>query len=344
MEQQAEAVGLRFEADLANTILDDVAGEPGAMPLLQHALLELWKRRHGRWLRAEEYRNLGGVRQAIARTADAIYDQATQRRAAPHPRHLPAPDAARRGYVGRSRNAATPVAACPSPTWCRRRRPRADPAAGQGVGRRPPGGDERQRRQRPAGGGGGARSADSPLAAAGGLAERGSGRPAPAPEPEPGRAPMGCCGPGRGPTAALERPPGRGASVGPPRRPGLERPGAGLPGRGGSAAGSGGGGEGGPVHRRELEHGRKSWPRSSACGPRRGEQAPADCGRLLMVAGLAVVAVLFLIAAMASWPSNTDTMQISRANKRRPFSCLAVGHPGRGSDVARAGAFCDGQR
>ena len=35
MEQQARAVGLRFEADLANTLLDDVAGEPGAMPLLQ---------------------------------------------------------------------------------------------------------------------------------------------------------------------------------------------------------------------------------------------------------------------------------------------------------------------
>ncbi len=75
MEQQARVVGLRFETDLSNTILDDVAGEPGAMPLLQHALLELWKRRHGRWLRADEYRNLGGVHQAIARTADSIYHE-----------------------------------------------------------------------------------------------------------------------------------------------------------------------------------------------------------------------------------------------------------------------------
>jgi len=75
MEQQARVVGLRFEADLSNTILDDVSGEPGAMPLLQHALLELWKRRHGRWLRADEYRALGGVQQAIARTADSIYNK-----------------------------------------------------------------------------------------------------------------------------------------------------------------------------------------------------------------------------------------------------------------------------
>ena len=75
MELQASKVGLRFEADLSHTILNDVQGEPGAMPLLQHALLELWKRRHGRWLQAEEYRAIGGVQQAMARTADDLYEQ-----------------------------------------------------------------------------------------------------------------------------------------------------------------------------------------------------------------------------------------------------------------------------
>ena len=85
MEQQAAAVGLRFEADLSNTILDAVEGEPGAMPLLQHLLLEMWNRRHGRWLRASEYRALGEIQQAIAHTADGIYaawspaEQATMR-------------------------------------------------------------------------------------------------------------------------------------------------------------------------------------------------------------------------------------------------------------------------
>jgi WD40 repeat protein len=43
------------------------------MPLLQHALRELWKRRHGRWLRAAEYRAIGGVKRAIAETAEAVY-------------------------------------------------------------------------------------------------------------------------------------------------------------------------------------------------------------------------------------------------------------------------------
>ena len=68
-------MGLRFEADLSNTILDEVEGEPGAMPLLQHLLLELWKRRHGRWLLRSEYRAIGGIQQAIARTADRIYGE-----------------------------------------------------------------------------------------------------------------------------------------------------------------------------------------------------------------------------------------------------------------------------
>jgi WD40 repeat protein len=74
MEMQAAKVGLRFEAGLSNTILDDVQGEPGAMPLLQHALLEMWKRRHGRWLRTQEYEAIGGVKMAIAQTADDVYN------------------------------------------------------------------------------------------------------------------------------------------------------------------------------------------------------------------------------------------------------------------------------
>lgn len=79
MEQQAAAAGLRFEADVSRRVLDDVEGEPGAMPLLQHALRELWSRRHGAWLRADEYDAMGGIRQAIARTADCFYEQRDDR-------------------------------------------------------------------------------------------------------------------------------------------------------------------------------------------------------------------------------------------------------------------------
>ena len=75
IEQQVGAVGLRFEDGLCATMLAAIEDEPGGMPLLQHTLLELWKRRRGVWLRAQEYRNLGGVQLAIAETAEALYQQ-----------------------------------------------------------------------------------------------------------------------------------------------------------------------------------------------------------------------------------------------------------------------------
>ena len=74
IEQQARAVGLRFEPGLCEKIVEHVQSEPGAMPLLQHALLKLWERRHGPWLSAAEYESLGGVQRAIAETADSIYN------------------------------------------------------------------------------------------------------------------------------------------------------------------------------------------------------------------------------------------------------------------------------
>jgi len=67
MKMQADRGGLRFEAGLSHSILNDVQGEPGAMPLLQYALQELWKRRRGRWLCDEEYQAIGKVQQAIVK-------------------------------------------------------------------------------------------------------------------------------------------------------------------------------------------------------------------------------------------------------------------------------------
>ena len=47
IEEPARSVGLVFEEGLIGTILDDLEGQPGSLPLLQYALLELWKRRRG---------------------------------------------------------------------------------------------------------------------------------------------------------------------------------------------------------------------------------------------------------------------------------------------------------
>jgi WD40 repeat protein len=73
IEEPAWHVGLEFEQGLVETILGDVENQPGALPLLEHALLELWERRRGRMLTLEAYRESGGVEGAIAKRADTIY-------------------------------------------------------------------------------------------------------------------------------------------------------------------------------------------------------------------------------------------------------------------------------
>ncbi len=59
-----------LQPGLADTMLEDLADEPGALPLLSHALLETWKRRRRLMLTVGAYREAGGVRAAIAQTAE----------------------------------------------------------------------------------------------------------------------------------------------------------------------------------------------------------------------------------------------------------------------------------
>jgi WD40 repeat protein/DNA-binding SARP family transcriptional activator len=69
----AERVGLRVEQELVKHLVDDVEHEPGALPVLSAALLELWQNRDGRRLRLAAYEHTGGVRGAVARLADDAY-------------------------------------------------------------------------------------------------------------------------------------------------------------------------------------------------------------------------------------------------------------------------------
>ena len=57
---------------LIDTILDDAGEGHGSLPLLEHALLEVWERRRGRMLTLEGYRDAGGVEGALAKRAEAI--------------------------------------------------------------------------------------------------------------------------------------------------------------------------------------------------------------------------------------------------------------------------------
>ncbi|MFF4284485.1 hypothetical protein ACFY0R_04070 [Streptomyces sp. NPDC001633] len=73
----AQAFGLNVERDLTARILDEVADEPGALPLMSHALMETWRRRRGRTLTTHSYEAAGGLHGAIAHTAEHAYHQLT---------------------------------------------------------------------------------------------------------------------------------------------------------------------------------------------------------------------------------------------------------------------------
>ena len=73
IEEPARRAGLELEPGLVRRILADVSTEPGALPLLEHLLLELWRRRRGRLLSLEAYAACGGVGGALARRANEVY-------------------------------------------------------------------------------------------------------------------------------------------------------------------------------------------------------------------------------------------------------------------------------
>ena len=75
IELPAQRAGLEVEPELVDALVADVAGEPGALPLLSTALLELWQQRDGRRMRLSSYRDSGGVHGAVGRLAERAYDR-----------------------------------------------------------------------------------------------------------------------------------------------------------------------------------------------------------------------------------------------------------------------------
>ncbi|MFI6504814.1 hypothetical protein [Nonomuraea typhae] len=61
------------EPALVATIVAETADQPGALPLVSHALLETWRRRRGKNLTLHAYHSAGGIHGAIAQTAEAAY-------------------------------------------------------------------------------------------------------------------------------------------------------------------------------------------------------------------------------------------------------------------------------
>ncbi|WP_329274269.1 WD40 repeat domain-containing protein [Streptomyces sp. NBC_01451] len=77
----AQAAGLLVERELTARIVEEVLDQPGALPMLSHALLETWRRRRSRMLTLAGYEAAGGVRGAIAATAEDVYGQLSGARA-----------------------------------------------------------------------------------------------------------------------------------------------------------------------------------------------------------------------------------------------------------------------
>jgi WD40 repeat protein/transcriptional regulator with XRE-family HTH domain len=85
IEEPAKRGGWEFERGLVDVLLHDIGAEgtsepePGALPLLSHALLATWERRRGRILTLDGYHASGGVKGAIAETAESVFtDQLNQ--------------------------------------------------------------------------------------------------------------------------------------------------------------------------------------------------------------------------------------------------------------------------
>jgi hypothetical protein len=58
-----------------DALVTEVKDEPGGLPLLSTALVQLWQARSDGWLRYDAYLRGGGGRSAVARLAESSYEQ-----------------------------------------------------------------------------------------------------------------------------------------------------------------------------------------------------------------------------------------------------------------------------
>lgn len=70
-----QAVGLRWEPGLPHRIAQEIADQPGGLPLLQYALTEIVERRRGDLLTSADYDRIGGVVGALASRAESAFSE-----------------------------------------------------------------------------------------------------------------------------------------------------------------------------------------------------------------------------------------------------------------------------
>lgn len=77
IEEPARIARLTVEPELVTEMLLEVGDQPGTLPLLEYALLEVWKRRRDGRLTLRGYWESGGVRGALAQRAETVFTSLT---------------------------------------------------------------------------------------------------------------------------------------------------------------------------------------------------------------------------------------------------------------------------
>ena len=74
----AHSMGVTFDPGLVSDIVAEVHDQPGALPLMQYLLTELFDARRAGLMDIETYREIGGVTGSLARRADDIYARSSE--------------------------------------------------------------------------------------------------------------------------------------------------------------------------------------------------------------------------------------------------------------------------
>ncbi len=74
----AAAMNVQLEEGLTKRIIDQVGSQPGRLPLLEFALTQLWSKHKDGLLTHQAYSEIGGVEEALALHAEAVYAQMSE--------------------------------------------------------------------------------------------------------------------------------------------------------------------------------------------------------------------------------------------------------------------------
>ena len=74
----AAAMKVELEEGLTKRLIDDVGSQPGRLPLLEFALTQLWSKQRNGQLTHQAYEEIGGVEEALALHAEAVYAQLSE--------------------------------------------------------------------------------------------------------------------------------------------------------------------------------------------------------------------------------------------------------------------------